>query len=177
MLPGDVLLTPNWRWHGHANESPENAVWIDFLDVPIMHFLDGGMFFEHHAAGIECADSVDERSPMRFPFAETRNRFVGGIRSVELGPPKLDTLGLHVSRLQAGEKCTAPRSTASHVYAVIDGHGRANVDGTRFEWRRGDVFVVPAWRPHELEAIEPSHLFRVTDEPLLARLNWLRSEA
>src|SRR3954468_12634989 len=45
MVPGDVLLTPNWCWHGHANESDRPSYWIDFLDVPIVHMI-GPMFFE-----------------------------------------------------------------------------------------------------------------------------------
>ena len=177
MAPGDVLLTPNWHWHGHANDSRHNAVWIDFLDVPLMHFLDGAMFFEHHEQGIERTEAVDEASPMRFPFAATSARLDRAPgNSIELGPPRLDTLGLHVSRLEAGEKVTSPRTTASSVYAVIDGRGRSHIDGSRFDWQRGDVFVVPAWRPHECHALERSHLFRVTDEPLFARLHWLRTE-
>jgi gentisate 1,2-dioxygenase len=175
MLHGDVLLTPNWRWHGHANESHENAVWIDFLDVPVMHFLDGGMFFEHHPDRLERTDVVDERSPMRFAFSATLEKLAGGAQTIELGPPRLDTLALYVSRLDAGMRIKPARTTASSVYAAIDGRGRANVDGLQFEWERGDVFVVPAWRAYEIEATEQSHLFRVTDEPLLARLNWLRT--
>jgi len=27
MLPGDVLLTPNWRWHGHGNDGAAAAYW------------------------------------------------------------------------------------------------------------------------------------------------------
>jgi len=34
MAPGDVVLTPSWCWHGHANESDATSYWIDFLDVP-----------------------------------------------------------------------------------------------------------------------------------------------
>jgi gentisate 1,2-dioxygenase len=100
-----------------------------------------------------------------------------GERTIELGPPRLDTMGLHVSRMDAGAKLASPRTTASSVFAVVDGHGRADIDGVRFEWKRGDVFVVPAWRPYALEAIARSHLFRVTDEPLLERLHWLRTES
>jgi gentisate 1,2-dioxygenase len=176
MAPGDVLLTPSWHWHGHVNESRSNAVWIDFLDVPLVHFLDGAMFFEHHPGGVESTDVVDADSPLRFSFERTLKALDQGAASVELGPPKLDTFGLHVHRLQPGEKLARVRSTASSVYAVIDGRGRSDVDGTRFEWERGDVFVVPAWRPQEHEALERSHLFRVTDEPLLERLHWLREE-
>jgi gentisate 1,2-dioxygenase len=182
MVPGDVLLTPNWRWHGHANESDQSAIWIDFLDVPMMHFFDGSMFFDQHGDGIEQTDIVDEASPMRFPYASSMKKLDAaaedrpGEKSIELGPAKLDTLGLHVHRLEAGRRQSAPRTTASNVFAVIDGRGRSNIDGTSFEWQRGDVFVVPAWRTHEYEAHERSHLFRVTDEPLLAHLHWLRVE-
>lgn len=182
MVRGDVLLTPNWHWHGHANEGKQDAIWIDFLDVPMVHFLDGAMFFERYAGGIEQTDVVDAASPMRFPYEANMARLDAakeiraGEKTIELGPPRLDTLGLHISRIEPGHKLSSPRTTASSVYAVIDGRGRSDIDGTSFEWGRGDVFVVPAWRPHRYEALERSHLFRVTDEPLLAHLHWLRVE-
>ena len=70
MLPGDVLLTPNWSWHGHSNESAECGYWIDFLDAPLVQFLEP-MFFEPlPGGGVEQAAAVDERSPMRFAFAD-----------------------------------------------------------------------------------------------------------
>ena len=28
MRSGDVLLTPNWCWHGHGNDGPSPAYWI-----------------------------------------------------------------------------------------------------------------------------------------------------
>ena len=31
MTPGDVVLTPSWCWHGHANEGHDTAFWLDFL--------------------------------------------------------------------------------------------------------------------------------------------------
>ena len=31
MTPGDVVLTPSWCWHGHANDGNEAAFWLDFL--------------------------------------------------------------------------------------------------------------------------------------------------
>lgn len=39
MRPGDVVLTPNWTWHSHGNETNERAVWVDMLDVPLMGLL------------------------------------------------------------------------------------------------------------------------------------------
>src|SRR5438046_9204628 len=40
MNPGDMVLTPNWTWHDHGNESPEPMVWLDGLDLPLVNQLD-----------------------------------------------------------------------------------------------------------------------------------------
>ena len=66
------------------------------------------------------------------------------------------------------------RTTGNSIFAVIDGTGVVNVEESTFLWQRGDVFVVPAWRQYRLRAQAPSYLLRVTDEPVLARLDWLK---
>lgn len=180
MLPGDVLLTPNWAWHGHSNESESCAYWIDFLDVPLMHFMEA-MFFESYPDGIERADKIDGSSPFRFAFADVKARLAqapssDGWSAVELGPPRLDTIGLFVERLEAGAVRDAGRTTANSIYAVVEGAGVSTIDGTEFHWARGDVIALPAWRPAKHRTLECSHLLRVTDEPLMRKLNWLREE-
>jgi gentisate 1,2-dioxygenase len=179
MLPGDVLLTPNWLWHGHANDSDENAYWIDFLDAPLVQLLEP-MFLEQFPDGIEKTDDVDAASPMRFPFTEITERLNAssptddGTLEAELGKPALDTIALFVRRLD-GKKTSAPvRTTANNIYAVIDGEGATTIDGTRYDWTRGDVFVAPGWREHTHESRGPAHLLRVTDAPVLERFRWLR---
>jgi gentisate 1,2-dioxygenase len=42
MHPGDLVLTPSWRWHDHGNESSQPMVWLDGLDIPILGFFDAG---------------------------------------------------------------------------------------------------------------------------------------
>ena len=181
MLPGDVLLTPNWSWHGHRNDSAERAYWIDFLDVPMVHFLEP-MFFESFPEGIEQAGADAAASPMRFAFDAIRRGLDAqspaepGRRELVLGPAQLDTMALIVWRLDPGARCTVRRSTASSIFAVIDGGGRSRIGDKAFEWRHGDVFVAPAWSRHECEATEPSHLLRVSDEPVLRKLGWLRQD-
>lgn len=39
MFPGDLILTPNWAWHEHVNDSDARIVWLDALDVPLAHGL------------------------------------------------------------------------------------------------------------------------------------------
>lgn len=39
MEAGDLILTPNWTWHDHANESSEPVIWIDGLNAALMGHL------------------------------------------------------------------------------------------------------------------------------------------
>ena len=40
MQPGDFVITPNWTWHDHGNETEQPVVWMDGLDTPIIRLFD-----------------------------------------------------------------------------------------------------------------------------------------
>jgi len=40
MRPFDLVLTPNWQWHDHGNDSGRPMVWLDGLDIPTVRFYD-----------------------------------------------------------------------------------------------------------------------------------------
>ena len=40
MHAGDFIVTPNWTWHCHENDSPARVAWVDILDVPLVGSLD-----------------------------------------------------------------------------------------------------------------------------------------
>ena len=40
MLPGDLVLTPPWCWHGHINESDHRIMWFDAANIPLINDLD-----------------------------------------------------------------------------------------------------------------------------------------
>jgi len=42
---GDMVLTPNWAWHDHTNDSGDTIIWMDGLDRPLLKMLDA-IFFE-----------------------------------------------------------------------------------------------------------------------------------
>jgi gentisate 1,2-dioxygenase len=183
MVPGDVLLTPNWCWHGHSNDGPDNAYWIDFLDAPLTHVL-GPMFFEqYHDEFVQQASGVAENSPFRFPFAvwgpkaASAPEVAPGMREILIGPPLLDTLRLKWRHFDNGATVDEVQTTANCCYAVLQGTGRVECDGSAFDWARGDVFVIPSWRKAKWSVNEESFLFRVSDETLLEKINWLHSAA
>ena len=179
MEPNDVLLTPNWSWHGHSNESRAHGYWIDFLDVPLTHLI-GPMFFEHHQDKVEHSDIVAPDSPARFPFTQTTARLAvapeltPGHREISLGDPALTTIALQVVRLDAGASFALEPTTLSSIYAIMQGTGSADIDGRAFAFERGDVIAAPSSTTQCWQAKTECYLLRVTDEPLLRFLGWLR---
>jgi gentisate 1,2-dioxygenase len=183
MEPGDVLLTPNWSWHGHGNDANAPAYWIDFLDTPLIHALEP-MFFEPHPETYEPIVRIAADSPMRFSWEDSLRRLKDTASNprgpygtqIALGDPAMKTIAVHMMKLDAGVITAAHRTTANNIYAVAAGMGESVVDGEKFSWSRGDVIAVPAWRPHSHTASTDAALLRVTDEPLLRPLDLLRDE-
>jgi gentisate 1,2-dioxygenase len=146
------------------------------------------MFFEpleedeEHEAFAKAPPTKD--SPFVFTMADTRKRLDAAEQTpegpfgtcIELGGPALDTTALYMMRLKPGLRTSPYRTTANNIFAVVHGTGVTTVDGERFAWKRGDVIAVPAWRPHFHEASDDALLFRVTDEPVLAKLGFQRVE-
>ncbi|MEO5597875.1 MAG: cupin domain-containing protein [Novosphingobium sp.] len=182
MAAGDVLLTPNWAWHGHDNGAETNAFWIDFLDVPLIHLIEP-MFFEQHPEWIEPAGEEQPQSPYRFAFETTGPAVLAapetrpGERMLDLGPPHMTTIGLALRHLSAGATLPDPRTTMNALHAVIAGTGTMTADGQTFDFVPGDVLVVPAWTAAEWTAETETTVLRVSDEPMLRALGLLRSEA
>jgi gentisate 1,2-dioxygenase len=186
MEPGDVLLTPNWSSHGHGNDSRACAYWLDFLDVPLVQLLEPMFFEPAEEEGGEASNQAPPTtdSPFVFTLADTLKRLDAATPDpsgpfgthVELGDPAMDTIGLHMMRLAPRAKTATYQSTTNNIYAIVKGTGTTTIDGTRFEWSRGDVIAAPAWRPHRHEAAEDALMFRVTDEPVMQRLGFLRIE-
>jgi len=179
MMPGDVLLTPNWHWHGHSNESSANAYWLDFLDVPLVHFL-GPMLFEHHPDGMERHAPVDAASPMRFSWEATRVQLaeapetVPGRREIKLDNPALASINLCAMHVACRSSFRHGPTTANAIFAVIEGRGACTVDEHGFVWTKGDVIAVPTGCTMMCRTTEDSYFLKVADEPLFQHLGWLR---
>lgn len=80
MRPFDLVLTPNWQWHDHGNESARPMIWLDGLDIPTVRFYDAS-FAERldsaaHAETVPAGDSLRRYGrnlrPMRGTAADRR---------------------------------------------------------------------------------------------------------
>ena len=69
MDPASLILTPQWSWHDHANETDRPVIWLDVLDVPFILAINQWFWepFPH------------EIQPRSRPSGENSKRFGAGI--------------------------------------------------------------------------------------------------
>ena len=159
MLPGDVVLTPSWSWHGHVNETDATSYWIDFLDVPIVHLIEP-MFLDHWD-GLQPIEKASRDSDFVFPLERSLAQLARtapddfGRHRVQLGEKDMPSLGLYMNKLAPGAWSRPLRSTENQVFAVVSGSGESRVGDKLFKWTRGDV-VVGVFMPPPCRASGPS---------------------
>jgi len=80
--------------------------------------------------------------------------------------------------LRPGVHTQAHRQVNSAVYHVFEGRGHSVINGLRFDWERGDFFVVPpwAWHEHANEDKGEAILFSIQDTPVIKALGLYREE-
>src|SRR6266545_811511 len=81
MAPGDLVITPAWRWHLHGNETADPMVWLDGLDIPLVMYL-GGTFREEEAERAGAPPDPAPLPPIHFPYGQTRE----ALRALAAGP-------------------------------------------------------------------------------------------
>jgi gentisate 1,2-dioxygenase len=95
------------------------------------------------------------------------------------GGALLPTMACWIQLLRPGSRHKAHRHTGSAVYYAVEGSGETIIDGCRFAWGRGDIFVLPSWALHEhanCSPREPAILFSIQDRPVLEALGLYREE-
>jgi gentisate 1,2-dioxygenase len=70
MEEGDLILTPNWTWHDHHNESEDPIIWLDGLDGPLIQSLNI-LFFEEAETPEQPITRATGASLSRMGFART----------------------------------------------------------------------------------------------------------
>ncbi len=182
MLPGDLILTPNWTWHDHANDTDAPMIWLDGLDTPLVRMLEAGFYEEYRQERQDLDGGVDP-SPWHYPMSEMRaalerlaaadsgdaadgiileypNRLTGG--SV------MPTIACRMQLLRPGEKTRACRRVCCTNYHAVEGSGYSMVGGRRLDWEDKDVLTVPTWTfcQHVNSGDRPAFLFSFTDAPV-----------
>src|SRR5271168_4498011 len=149
MFPGDLVLTPNWSWHDHANDTDAPMIWLDGLDTPLVRMLEAGFYEEYHQERQALGAAVNT-SQWHYPMSEMRaalqrlaaadtgdagegiileysNRLTGG--------PVMPTIACHMQLLRAGEKTPARRRVCRTTIPLAEGVGNWMVAGQGRDWK------------------------------------------
>jgi gentisate 1,2-dioxygenase len=81
MEEGDLILTPNWTWHDHHNESEDPIIWLDGLDGPLIQSLNV-LFFEEYEKQEQPVTRETGASVSRLGFARSPKRDESQLRGV-----------------------------------------------------------------------------------------------
>lgn len=91
------------------------------------------------------------------------------------GASVLPTLACSMLRVLPGRSTLPGRVTGNRVYVVREGDGHSVIDGQRFDWAPGDMFVVPSWSAVEHHGGDgESDIFVISDAPVLRALGIYR---
>jgi gentisate 1,2-dioxygenase len=199
MEPRDLILTPNWSWHDHVNESEAPIIWIDGLDVPFSRAMDL-MFIEEHAAPRQPVERVVTASVPgaatgpsawyhKWADVERRLRDAAGAPqadgevvveySASPGRPTLPTIACGVRMLRPGGSSRPRRRTSCEICHVVRGRGATHIGDTTLEWESGDFFVIPNWSWHRHENRSPdtdATLFFMSDRPIFEPFGLYRED-
>jgi len=184
MERGDLILTPNWHWHDHHNESERPVIWIDGLDAPMGMALRAGFTEPYHdpkgqplKSAVDYASrnpgglSVPGPAPVRliYKWKETLAA-LHGINDTNKSPHdgrcleyRNETYGGHTLRsftcwiqmLDGGEETLRHRHTTTHLYHVVEGEGSTEAGEKKLAWEKGDCFVIPNWTWHRHRNTDP----------------------
>jgi hypothetical protein len=105
----------------------------------------------------------------------------GPMASVEFvkptpGAPALPTMACEMHRLAPGDRSPTRRKVGSSVFVAYRGAGTTVINGERFDWEAGDMFVTPSWAAVDHQCSEPSDLFSISDAPILKALGLYREQ-
>lgn len=116
MQRGDLILTPTGLWHEHGHDGSDPVVWLDVLDLPLVHYLEASYHVDGarqtvtpgrgesaYARGGLVPTAAFERSrkpyPMlRYPWAQAR----AALEALAAEQPGLDAVQLSYVNPETG---------------------------------------------------------------------------
>jgi len=199
MERGDLILTPTGLWHEHGHDGDEPVVWLDVLDLPLVHYLEASYHVDGLRQAVKPAPAAAragllptpffERArsdyPMlRYPWAEARAALLAeaqarpGQEAVQLGYVNPHTgadvqhiLGFQALMLRPGQALALPARSPAAVFHLIEGRAAVQADSARFELAEADTCCAPGYTPVTLANASATApaFFFIADESPLHR--------
>jgi gentisate 1,2-dioxygenase len=174
MSRGDLILTPTGLWHEHGHDGNAPVVWLDVLDLPLVHYLEASYhvdgprqavkppFDSPMAAGLRPAprfERAQEAAPMlRYPWADARAALHAlaerqpDLEAVQIAYVNPETgadaqaiLGFGALLLRPGQRLTLPVRSPATVFHLIEGAATLQSEAGAFALAEADTACVPGF--------------------------------
>ena len=93
------------------------------------------------------------------------------------GRDVMPTVRAEMHRVLAGHRTRTTRTAGSGIWVVFRGCGASVIDGRRFRWGAGDMFVTPSWAAVDHQADDDADLFLFSDAAALEALGLGRTQS
>jgi gentisate 1,2-dioxygenase len=120
----------------------------------------------------DTAAELDRKAAERPEAAEVAVEYV----NPRSGASVLPTLACGMRRLIGGRSTPPTCRSGNRILVVHRGTGHSVIDGQRFDWGPGDMFVVPSWSALEHHPAETADVFTLSDTPVLRALGIYREQ-
>jgi gentisate 1,2-dioxygenase len=174
MSRGDLILTPTGLWHEHGHDGDAPVVWLDVLDLPLVHFLEASYHVDGPrqalkapadtpmAAGLRPAprfERAQAAAPMlRYPWKDARAALCTvaeqqpDLESVQVAYVNPETgvdaqaiLGFSALMLRPGQRLTLPVRSPATVFHLIEGAASLHAETGDFPLAAADTTCVPGF--------------------------------
>ena len=185
MSRGDLILTPTGLWHEHGHDGDAPVVWLDVLDLPLVHYLEASYHVDGARQVVKPADDATmaaglrpaprfERSqvphPMlRYPWQEARAALCAlaaqrpELDSVQLAYVNPETggepqaiLGFSALMLRPGQRLSLPVRSPATVFHLIEGAATLQSGASAFALAEADTACVPGFSAAALANVSAS---------------------
>jgi gentisate 1,2-dioxygenase len=186
MRRGDLILTPTGLWHEHGHDGDQPVVWLDVLDLPLVHYLEASYHVDGPRQALrDCAEPdaraglrptpVFERASsagyplLRYPWDEARAALVEQAQAEpdreavrltyvhpETGEPAQNILGFSALMLRPGQTLRLRARSPAQVFHLIEGAVEVQVEDQRFALAEADTCCAPGYTPVQLANRSPS---------------------
>ena len=177
MRRGDLILTPTGLWHEHGHDGTQPVVWLDVLDLPLVHYLEASYHVEGRRQQVQPARSDrryargivptpvfarDTRAfpTLRYAWSETRVALVAlagdepALEAVQVsyvnpenGADAQAILGFGALMLRPGQVLQLPARSPALVLHAIEGAATVQVHTQRLHLAEADTACVPGFTP------------------------------
>ncbi len=164
-------------------------------DIQEVSKVEGGSILKYGVGNLRPAweePSVEYPAMSTFKWADTERALVNLEKSRDFSPyddialeyinshsgrPVMKTFTCMIQMIRKGIHTKAHQQVSSAVYYVFEGEGYSVIDGVKYEWQKGDIFVVPVWAIHEHRNTSKSEraiLFSIQDIPIMKAVDKYR---